>query len=165
VLGYSGVGVTTLVQKLSNNGNQGHSPALSRGDEVSSKFKVNGSEFIIHAPMGSQAYAIITGEKALGVKFDGVVFVYDILDPDSLEELPSLLVTTHQWKTLPMLFLGNRLDLASRRQVSVEKVKSLIGGASVVVAEVSAKKNLNVQESFEPFARKVVETTRLRKSQ
>lgn len=43
------------------------------------------------------------GERQAPIRFDGIIFVYDVTDPDSLEELPSLLVVT-----FPCLFTLNK---------------------------------------------------------
>lgn len=56
-----------------------------------------------------------------------------------------------------MLFLGNRADLpAHKKQVTVDKVKAIVGAANVKIAEVSAKKNVNVKESFDSFTKLLI---------
>ena len=56
--------------------------------------------------------------------------------------------------TFPFVVLGNKSDLANRRQVSTQKAKSWCGGKNdIPYYETSAKEAVNVEQAFATIAK------------
>jgi len=102
--------------------------------------------------------------QSLGVAFyrgaDCCVFVYDITQRKSFASLDyyrdEFLVQTsaREANDFPFMLLGNKMDLASNRQVSVKKAKTWCEeNNDIPYFEVSAKDGINVDEAFETIAR------------
>jgi small GTP-binding protein len=89
----------------------------------------------------------------------GVVFVYDITDPQSFAEV-------QQWKQLvsplvsegaAMLLLGNKCDRAAERQVSTSDGRRYADAEGMLFAEVSALDGTNVDRAFMQLTAQVLE--------
>jgi len=207
MLGHSGVGVTSLLNRISLN--RSEEPKLSRGDELSEIFEVNGippyphlflplppsssllllfpllvsfvrclgHRFQLWACVGNQRRALLTGSRSLPYPFSGLMVVYDITDADSLGEIPEFIAVLScpllscprpasfgDWHhllvfqsnpslaSLPIMYLGNRVDEEAKRQLRPEKVLKRLNSPHALILEVSAKANINVMESFRIFA-------------
>lgn len=92
---------------------------------------------------------------------DGFMLVYSITDDQTLEELRSIreqILRVHRNKKIPIVVIGNKIDLAKRdRAVSKEEGKSLAGDFNAKFLEVSAKENFKVKEAFELLIKKILQ--------
>ena len=86
--------------------------------------------------------------------------MYSITDDQTLDELKDIrdqILRVHKNKKVPMMVVGNKLDLAKRdRAVSKEEGKALAEEFGATFMEVSAKDNHKVKESFDKLLKKIV---------
>lgn len=91
---------------------------------------------------------------------DGFLLVYSITDDQTFEELNGIreqILRVHPNRKVPMLVLGNKLDLAAKdRAVTKEEGKTFAKGFDAELIEVSAKENFKVKEAFETLIRTVI---------
>jgi len=86
---------------------------------------------------------------------EGFVLVYDITNKNSLLQLKEFVTKIFQIKdseNVPIVFVGNKCDLEAQRKVSKEEAKTVaqneLGVKNPIIFEASAKKRVNVDESF-----------------
>jgi len=102
--------------------------------------------------------------QSLGVAFyrgaDSCVLTYDITDAKSFDNLESWMdeflvhANPSNPSTFPFVVLGNKSDLANRRQVSTQKAKSWCSGKNdIPYYETSAKEAVNVEQAFATIAK------------
>ena len=91
---------------------------------------------------------------------EGFLLVFAINDKESFELIKSkrdrILKGKHGEDT-PMVLVGNKIDLASERQVTTEEAKSLADKWKIDYIETSAKTSQNVKEAFNALASKINE--------
>ncbi len=86
---------------------------------------------------------------------NGFVLVYSITDRKSFEELPSIHAHIFMQKdkdiksgTIPMVLVGNKVDLERNREVTTSEGESLARSWGVPFFESSAKTRHNIEECF-----------------
>jgi small GTP-binding protein len=84
--------------------------------------------------------------------------VYDVTSPQSLLKLPGWVSSIKKTvkKTIPMLVLGNKIDL--ERKVEKSEAEDLSKRLNCEYLETSAKTGENVEFAFEKIARACIET-------
>jgi len=104
--------------------------------------------------------------QGLGTAFyrgsDGVIFVFDVTQRKSFEEL-------EQWKkafliqvgqegndNFPMIVVANKVDLEEQREVTQKEMKEWCARHNLQWFETSAKEGSNVDRAFEEIARLVI---------
>jgi GTPase KRas len=90
---------------------------------------------------------------------DGFMLVYSITDDDTLEKLGEIykqIKQAHADPNVPILVIGNKVDLQSDRAVSTKEGEAFASKFGASFAEVSAKNNVNVSEAFDTLLRDVV---------
>mmetsp|Transcript_36984 Transcript_36984/g.54307 ORF Transcript_36984/g.54307 Transcript_36984/m.54307 type:complete len:242 (-) Transcript_36984:244-969(-) len=167
ILGDSGVGKTSLMNRYHSGKFTGQYKATIGADFLSKEISVDGGERLatlqIWDTAGQERF------QSLGVAFyrgaDACLLVYDVTDPKSLEKLES-------WKSeflrqvggvegggsqmadFPFIVLGNKIDKESERRVSRTRgeqwchSKTSPGGAPILHYETSAKNATNVDAAF-----------------
>ncbi len=102
--------------------------------------------------------------QSLGVAFyrgaDSCVLCYDITDAKSFDNLESWMdeflvhAAPRNQETFPFVVLGNKSDLAKRRQVPSAKAKLWCQGKNnIPYFETSAKEAINVELAFQTIAK------------
>ncbi|KAI9295012.1 ras-like protein [Neoconidiobolus thromboides FSU 785] len=82
---------------------------------------------------------------------EGFLLVYSITSRESYEEITTFhdqILRVKDRDTFPMVVVGNKCDLDTDRQVSVQEGKDLAKGFSCGFIETSAKQKINVDETF-----------------
>ncbi|AEO60565.1 hypothetical protein MYCTH_2145069 [Thermothelomyces thermophilus ATCC 42464] len=82
---------------------------------------------------------------------EGFLLVYSITSRESFEEIRTFqqqILRVKDKDVFPMVVVGNKLDLASERKVSVEEGKALANEFNCMFLETSAKTNTNVEQAF-----------------
>jgi len=104
--------------------------------------------------------------QGLGTAFyrgsDGVIFVFDVTQRKSFEEL-------EQWKkafliqvgqegneSFPMIVVANKIDMEDKREVTQKEMKEWCARNNLQWFETSAKEGSNVDRAFEEIARLVI---------
>jgi Ras-related protein Rab-11A len=156
MLGDSGVGKTSLVARLTN-------PERPLNHDISATMGIEFDTQMLDTPQGkvkAQIWDTAGQERFARVllptyfrKAKGVILVYDITNQKSFESL------SERWmaqlndhansEDLAKLLVGNKSDLESNREVSVEKARQFCSEFGMEMLETSAKSGENVLQSFE----------------
>ena len=89
---------------------------------------------------------------------DACILVYDITDPksfDQIEEWTSKFISQagiESPKEYPFLLLGNKSDLASKRQVSQQQGQSYANKQNMAFYETSAQNGQNIEDAIRNIA-------------
>ncbi len=89
---------------------------------------------------------------------DGFLLVYSITDDQTFEELRSIrqqILRVHRDKKVPIMVVGNKVDLADDRAVSKAEGQRLAEEFGGSFMEVTAKEDYNVKESFVALIKKI----------
>lgn len=86
----------------------------------------------------------------------GVILVYDITSRDSFKSLNFWLTEIQQYTTNPSLVIvGNKIDLAEKREVSTEEAQSLASSHNALYIETSACTGDNITDAFKLLIRNI----------
>jgi small GTP-binding protein len=89
----------------------------------------------------------------------GLLFVYSIVSPSTFRDITDLrerALRVKESDKISMILVGNKCDLESERQVSIEEGQDLARSFGCPFFETSAKINLNVTEAFREVAREYI---------
>lgn len=89
---------------------------------------------------------------------DGFIIVYSIIDKNSFNDLEELVDNISRVKenlNIPIIIVGNKVDLINERQVSYQKGKTLGEKWGVPFFETSAKEKINDYEIFFQIVREI----------
>ena len=90
---------------------------------------------------------------------DGFLLVYSITDDQTFEELRSIreqILRVHRDRKVPMIVVGNKVDLANDRAVSKEEGSKLASEFGAQFMEVTAKEDFKVKDSFQALIRMIL---------
>ena len=101
---------------------------------------------------GQEMFRTITSSYYRGAH--GIVIVYDITDSESFANVKQWLheINRYASENVNKLLVGNKCDLESERQVSLEQGKELAESLGLTFVETSAKSNCNVDQVFHKMA-------------
>ena len=160
MLGDTGVGKTSLVQRLCRNEfNEGIEPTIGIGYEV---YKLTISDTKIQMQIwdtaGQEQYRSIVNSyyrDAVGVM---VVFAFN--NHKSLEGLEEWIADARNYchPKVRILLVGNKIDLENERKVSKAEIEQFAKYHKLEYIETSAKTNSNVKEAFHKAARNVFQS-------
>jgi small GTP-binding protein len=89
----------------------------------------------------------------------GIIVVYDITNRESLETAEHWVRevhTTYKGAEIPIIYLvGNKIDLADRRQVSIADINAIKAKYNIGHLEVSAKTGINIIDLFHEIAHEI----------
>jgi small GTP-binding protein len=158
VLGSSGVGKTSIVQRLLSGSFQQEGGPTCGADFHSFEFEVDGqtAKLQIWDTAGQERFRAIS--KAYFRNAVGAVLVFDLTDPQSFEDLAEWL---HDLETLAtpnayVLLAANKKDLESERKVGSEEVKMFAERHHLEVLETSAASGENVTFAFQRLTQEVL---------
>ncbi len=114
---------------------------------------------MVHDVMGKITFMHLFQEAYFrGVQ--GVLAVFDVTRRPSLENLPRWVDAARQVAgQFPVVFLGNKIDLAERRETSDEDVARSLGAYGSPTLYTSALSGENVEEAFQRLAKAVLEAS------
>ncbi|XP_053270736.1 EF-hand calcium-binding domain-containing protein 4B [Pleuronectes platessa] len=106
---------------------------------------------------GQERYRSIT--KQFFRKADGVVVMYDVTVKESYSAVQPWLVNVQEaaGEGIPVLLIGNKMDMDGEREVSFKEAEQLAYDNKVMFFEVSAYTGKNVTESLTHLARVLME--------
>ena len=99
---------------------------------------------------GQDEYSIFNSKHAIGIH--GYILVYSIASIQSFEMIQTIrekILNYAGMDWVPIVIVGNKSDLFTQRQVTVEQVKQLSLDWKCCFIETSAKLNQNIQKVFE----------------
>lgn len=165
ILGDSGVGKTSLMNQYVHKRFSNQYKATIGADFLTKEVMI-GDRMVtlqIWDTAGQERF------QSLGVAFyrgaDSCVLVYDITDAKTFDTLETWMdeflihASPRNQESFPFVVLGNKADLAARRQVSAAKAKSWCTEKANDSPhfETSAKNAVNVEQAFHAIAKKALE--------
>lgn len=154
VMGAGGVGKTSLVTRFVNNEfSEDYTPTAEDLYEKPIHLRKGVSAMLqVLDTAGSYRFPAM---KRLTLQYgEAFILVYSVNDPDSLDEALKLQEEIYEAKgtdDVPMVLVGNKCDLTSgtdKRLVSHAIASTLSRGKNCILAETSAKDNLNISGVF-----------------
>ncbi|XP_068459035.1 ras-related protein Rab-8B-like [Clinocottus analis] len=105
---------------------------------------------------GQERFRTITTAYYRGAM--GIMLVYDICNEKSFENIKNWIrnIEEHASSDVEKMVLGNKCDMADRRQVSKDRGEKLAIDYGVKFLETSAKSSLNVEEAFYNMGRDIL---------
>ncbi|XP_058502000.1 ras-related protein Rab-8B-like [Solea solea] len=105
---------------------------------------------------GQERFRTITTAYYRGAM--GIMLVYDICNDKSFENIKNWIrnIEEHASSDVEKMVLGNKCDMADRRQVSKDRGEKLAIDYGVKFLETSAKSSINVEEAFYTMGRDIL---------
>lgn len=157
LIGDSGVGKTSILFKFSEDT---FSPAFISTIGIDFKIRtieVDGKKIKLQVwdTAGQERFRTITTAYYRGAM--GIMLVYDVSNLKSFENISNWIrnIEMHATQDVELMILGNKCDIADKRQVSKEKGEQLALQHSIKFMETSAKANINIEEAFVTLARDI----------
>ena len=166
LLGNSGVGKTSIFKRLLTdkfNGNYSSNIGIEF-EEYNVKYKNNKYKIMLYDTCGAEKYKALT--KMYLKNTDGVIFVFDITNKDSFEDLTMWynLLKEEQEKIIGIL-IGNKTDINSEeRQINIIDSKSFANEHNLKYFECSAKEDKYIKKAFVSLLNEIIESKALYKS-
>jgi len=164
ILGDSGVGKTSLMNQYVHKRFSNQYKATIGADFLTKEVMIDDKLVTLQIwdTAGQERF------QSLGVAFyrgaDSCVLVYDVTDAKSFDNLESWMdeflvhAAPRNADTFPFVVLGNKADMASKRQVSVAKAKAWCNSkGDIPHFETSAKEALNVEQAFHTIAKNALQ--------
>ena len=150
MIGESSVGKTCLIRRYTNNlFNINH--LETAGIEFNSKEEKINNKIIkvkIWDTAGQEIFHSLT--KNFYRKADGIIIVFDITNRESFDRVhdwvKSVYDNTDTYKEIPILLVGNKIDLEMNRQISKDEGIKLSEYFEIPYFEASAKTSIGVRE-------------------
>jgi Ras-related protein Rab-1A len=104
---------------------------------------------------GQERFRTITASYYRGAH--GIIIVYDITDEESFLSVQQWLSEIEKYasENVNKILVGNKADLADKRQVRYEDAKAFADEHGMSFLETSAKEDTNITEAFELMAREI----------
>jgi len=164
ILGDSGVGKTSLMNQYVHRKFSNQYKATIGADFLTKEVMIDDKLVTLQIwdTAGQERF------QSLGVAFyrgaDSCVLVYDITDAKSFDNLESWMdeflvhAAPRNRDTFPFVVLGNKADLANKRQVNAQKAKAWCQSkGNIPHFETSAKESLNVEQAFHTIAKNALQ--------
>ncbi len=173
-LGESGVGKTNLSNVFIGNKFEddtistiGVSSLIRRDYEIKPKSEIQKITIKIWDTAGQERYRSLSTQYVKNC--DGILLVYSICDRNSFEKINNWIKEVEDKKSneneIPVVLIGNKIDIDDlnnseiklKRQISFEEGKKFAERYGIKFFECSAKKNINVMESFQFLIDQIVQ--------
>ncbi|XP_027117057.2 ras-related protein RABA5c [Coffea arabica] len=157
IIGDSAVGKSNLLSRYARNEFNPHSKATIGVEFQTQSIEIDGK--VVKAQIwdtaGQERFRAVTSAYYRGAF--GALLVYDITGKDTFESVRKWLdeLNAHSDSTVAKMLVGNKCDLESMRQVSVEDGKSLAEAEGFFFIETSALDSTNVKQAFEIVIREI----------
>eukprot|EP00727_Mastigamoeba_balamuthi_P011974 m51a1_g74 putative rab gtpase (217) ;mRNA; f:238126-239268 len=104
---------------------------------------------------GQERFRTITTAYYRGAM--GILLVYDVTDEKSFSNIRNWIrnIEQHATENVNKILLGNKCDMADKKQVDYERGKALADEYGIRFLETSAKNSINVEEAFITLARDI----------
>ncbi|KAI5171491.1 hypothetical protein NEFER03_0813 [Nematocida sp. LUAm3] len=164
LIGDSGVGKTQLLQQLAHKTFSEETKSTIGVEFDTQFFMVDGKRIKaqIWDTAGQERYRAITSAYYRGAA--GAIIVYDITREESFKRVSSEWVDQLKKNADPNIVIslvGNKSDLAQKREVSSEQAKEVANKYLFLVKETSAKKGDNVLEAFTNLIKEIHRSKRI----
>eukprot|EP01080_Neovahlkampfia_damariscottae_P009948 gene9948-2269_t len=158
VFGDSGIGKTTIIiQFLKSIFVEEHDPTIEDYFETSRYFgkqQKTITKLSILDSAGQEDYQTLVPQQMRDA--EGFMVVYSITDKKSFEKVvefqKKITQVKEKVKKIPIILIGNKIDLEESRQVTREEGQKLAKEFGIPFLETSAKTRINIDESFEQIS-------------
>ena len=157
ILGDMSVGKTTLLLKYIDN----YIPELYIStlgiDYKTKKIVYNNTNIILQIwdTAGQEKFQVVTKSFVKGS--DGIIYMYDITQKQSFINIKRWLEDTEDYSLrAKKIIVGNKIDMEERREVTEEMKNKLLNEIDIDLVEISAKKDLNVNEVFDKLVKIII---------
>ncbi|XP_031492487.1 ras-related protein RABA5d-like [Nymphaea colorata] len=151
IIGDSAVGKSNLLSRFARNEFNANSKATIGVEFQTQSMEIEGREVKaqIWDTAGQERFRAVTSAYYRGAV--GALIVYDMTRRATFENVDRWLeeLRTHSDTTVARILVGNKCDLESLRDVSVEEGKELAENEGLFFMETSALDSTNVQAAFE----------------
>jgi len=152
LVGDYGVGKSTSIHRfVENKFKANYVPTL--GVQVTKKsLEINGNsiDLMIWDLAGQDRYAMVRQRFYTGTQ--GILMLYDVTRMSSLKNIKKWHAEVSRFtKGLPIIFIGNKIDLVEKKEVKTEDVNSFLEENNINVnikMKTSAKDGLNTEKAF-----------------
>ncbi|XP_044498113.1 ras-related protein RABA5c-like [Mangifera indica] len=157
IIGDSAVGKSNLLSRYARNEFNPNSKATIGVEFQTQCLQIDGKE--VKAQLwdtaGQERFRAVTSAYYRGAF--GALLVYDISRRSTFQSVSRWLdeLNTHSDTTVARMLVGNKCDLESIREVSVEEGKSLAEAEGLFFIETSALDSTNVETAFEIVIREI----------
>ena len=143
-VGDSGVGKTTLINRINNEEFKDLNESSVGIDYYSKNIKFGGEELTLQIwdTAGQEKYRGLIPTYARNAVL--AFIIYDISSKKSFENLTEWINYLNSIEKMPMIICGNKIDLVDDRQVKKEEGEKFAKKNNLVFFEVSAKTNENM---------------------
>ena len=147
-VGDSGVGKTTLINRINNEEFKDLNESSVGIDYYSKNIKFRGEELTLQIwdTAGQEKYRGLIPTYARNAVL--AFIIYDISSKQSFENLTGWIDYLNSIEKMPMIICGNKIDLVDNRQVKKEEGEEFAKKNKLVFFEVSAKTNENINDMF-----------------
>ncbi|KAG6483772.1 ras-related protein RABA5d-like [Zingiber officinale] len=151
IIGDSAVGKSNLLSRYARNEFNLHSKATIGVEFQTQSMDIDGKEVKaqIWDTAGQERFRAVTSAYYRGAF--GTLLVYDISRRSSFDSIARWLdeLNTHSDTTIMRMLVGNKCDLETLREVSIEEGKALAEAEGLFFIETSALDSTNVKTAFE----------------
>ncbi|GMJ01730.1 ARABIDOPSIS THALIANA RAB GTPASE HOMOLOG A5E, RAB GTPase homolog A5E [Hibiscus trionum] len=157
IIGDSAVGKSNLLSRYARNEFNPHSKATIGVEFQTQSMEIDGKEVKaqIWDTAGQERFRAVTSAYYRGAV--GALIVYDISRRTTFDSVARWLdeLKTHCDTTVARMLVGNKCDLETIRDVSVEEGKTLAEEEDLFFMETSALDSTNVKKAFELVIREI----------
>mmetsp|Transcript_15378 Transcript_15378/g.35342 ORF Transcript_15378/g.35342 Transcript_15378/m.35342 type:complete len:209 (-) Transcript_15378:35-661(-) len=159
-VGNSGVGKSCLILRYTTNKFSTSYITTIGIDFKTKRIDIGGKsvQLDIWDTAGQERFQTITLSYLRGAK--GIMLVYDVTDVASFEQTRSWMksIRAHGDADVNVVLVGNKVDLETKRKVSTAEGQALAKEMGVPFFELSARKNVGVDEAFQCLAEKALDS-------
>jgi small GTP-binding protein len=161
-MGPGGVGKSALTLRFINGTFVSlYDPTIE--DRYSKYLQVDGNEVVLDL-LDTAGQDTFSALRELYIQNgDGFILVYAITQKWSFAQLPEFFVPINRCRDskgmLPMIIVGNKCDLAHKREVPTSNLEGLAKEWKADWLEISVKENIGVTETFTTLIRRLLERT------
>ena len=113
-------------------------------------------KFQIWDTAGQEKYMSIN--KNLFQRVQGIILMYDISEPQTFYNLDKWMKVIREMASeLPLILIGNKIDLIKERKISKEKGEKFARDNRIKLFESSGKSGENVEDSFIYIAEQIIQ--------
>ena len=152
LIGDSSAGKASLMLKFTDNKFDEDSSSTTGIEFKDKVIQINNKDINLHIldTAGQEKYRSIT--KNFIRKGDGIIFVFDLSNKDSFDNIKDWLITTEEInKDYQRILVGNKCDLPCDK-IEKEKIEKLSQKYNMEYFETSAKEDINVDLIFNKIA-------------
>ncbi|KAJ5075861.1 ras-like protein [Anaeramoeba ignava] len=158
VVGSGGVGKSALtLQFVHSKFIEVYEPTIE--DSYRKQVSIDNKDHVLEIldTAGQEEYSIIRDSHLRSG--DGFLLVFAVDKSQTLEQIPKLksqIARAKEFSNIPMLIVGNKIDLVKDRKVKKSTAKQLADSLDIPYLETSAKTKINVDEAFLQISRLIL---------